>query len=214
MSSLDRCATYLADVSRETRERLEIYDTLLRKWQKIKNLVSPSTIDVVWQRHFRDSLQLLQLCPWAKRWVDIGSGAGFPGMVIAIALADVPDTSVTLIESDNRKCAFLREVARQTESPALIRYGRAEAIIPELYDVDVVTARAVAPLDKLVEIAKPALNAGAIGLFPKGQDYRSELTRLTLPANFKIEVASSVTDDRAAIIIIRGSDRERAAAAI
>lgn len=191
-------------VSRETYDRLRTYEALLRTWQRVKNLVSPTTLDNIWERHFRDSLQLLTLCPDAKRWVDIGSGAGFPGLVIAIALADDPDVSVRLIESDNRKCAFLREVARQTNAPAVVEHGRAENIIPALEKVDVVSARAVAPLHKLVEMAAPLLSAGATGLFPKGRDYRAELTRLSLTSRFKLEIAPSLTDDRAAIIIIRG----------
>lgn len=191
-------------VSRETCDRLKTYEMLLRKWLTVKNLVSPSTLDSMWERHFRDSLQLRDICPAAKHWVDIGSGAGFPGLVIAIALAHVSDASVHLIESDNRKCAFLREVARETGAPAMVDYGRAENIVAGLAEVDVVTARAVAPLDKLVEMAWPLLEKGATGLFPKGRDYRTELTRLSLPSTFMADLAPSLTDDEAAIIVVRG----------
>jgi 16S rRNA (guanine527-N7)-methyltransferase len=190
-------------VSRETCDRLRTYEVLLRRWQSVKNLVSPSTLSDVWERHFRDSLQLLTVCPNARTWVDIGSGAGFPGMVIAIALADLPSASIRLIESDNRKCAFLREVARETQAAALVEHARAEDVLPTLSGVEVVTARAVAPLEKLVEMAAPLIMNGAVGLFPKGRDYRAELTRLGSASNFKVETAPSLTDDRAAVIIIR-----------
>lgn len=199
------------DVSRETIERLKIYETLLRRWQHIKNLVAPSTLEHVWERHFRDSLQLISLAPGAKRWVDVGAGAGFPGLAIAVALADDPEVSVHLIEADNRKCAFLREVARQTNARAVIKHGRAEIIIPTLGKVDVVMARAVAPLDALVEMVAPLLSAGATGLFLKGRDYKAELTRLRLASSFHLQIAPSLTDERAAIIIIRGPRSKTAA---
>jgi 16S rRNA (guanine527-N7)-methyltransferase len=195
-------------VSHETCRRLEAYEDLLQKWQKVKNLVSPSTLGEVWERHFRDSLQLLELYPAARRWVDIGAGAGFPGMVIAIALAEKANASVHLIESDNRKCAFLREVARATNAPAIIEYGRAEEVIGRMERVDAVTARAVAPLDKLVEMARPLIDSGATALFPKGRGYRDELTRLRLPSSFRTKIAPSLTDKDAAIIIITGSGRD------
>ncbi len=195
-------------VSRETCQGLQAYEELLRKWQKVKNLVSPTTLGEVWERHFRDSLQLLDLYPAARRWVDIGSGAGFPGMVIAIAMADQANARVHLIESDNRKCAFLREVARSTSAPAIIEYGRAEEVIDRMEGIEAVTARAVAPLEKLVEMSRPLIDSGAIALFPKGRGYRDELTSLHLPSRFSIETVPSLTDKDAAIIIISGSGRD------
>lgn len=191
-------------VSRETLRRLETYETLLLKWQKVINLVGPSTLNSVWVRHFRDSLQLLQLLPAARRWVDIGSGGGFPGLVIAAALADDPDASITLVESDSRKCAFLREVAREIGASIRIENKRAENIVSSLSQVDAVTARALAPLDKLVEIVRPLLDAGATALFPKGRGYEVELTHLSLPSTLNIQAAPSLTDPEAAVIIIRG----------
>ncbi|MFN3890022.1 MAG: 16S rRNA (guanine(527)-N(7))-methyltransferase RsmG [Beijerinckiaceae bacterium] len=192
------------DVSRETRQLLHTYEALLRRWQGVKNLVAPTTLAVVWERHFRDSLQLKAICPEAKTWVDIGAGAGFPGMVIAIASRNEPGSLVLLIESDNRKCAFLREVARATGAPAKVVHDRAENIVALLPVVDVVTARAVAPLDKLVEIAMPLLENGATGLFPKGREFRAELTRLSLPSTFSVDAVPSQTEEGAAIIVIRG----------
>ena len=191
------------NVSRETRERLQLYEALLRKWQHVKNLVAVNTLDDVWTRHFIDSLQVLTLAPDARRWADVGAGAGFPGLVIAIALADMPGALVHLIESDNRKCAFLRDVIRATGAKARVEHGRAEAILPKLTNIEVVTARAVAPLDKLVDMTGSLLEAGATALFPKGRDYRAELTRLSLPSNFEIETVPSLTDTDAAIVVIR-----------
>ena len=204
MPRADERALEPLGVSRETIARLKTYEALLKKWQHVKNLVSPTTLGCIWERHFQDSLQLLQLAPHAQKWADIGSGAGFPGMVIAIAKAGIPGFSVHLIESDHRKCAFLREVARQTGVAATVEHGRAENIISTFDGIDVVTARAVTSLNKLVEMASPLLAKGATGLFPKGRDYRAELTGIALPSNFTIETAPSLTDDRAAIIIIRG----------
>lgn len=202
--SLDKAtALRLISVSHETRQRLEIYDAQLRKWQRVKNLVAPGTLHHIWVRHFADSLQILRLQPAALRWVDIGAGAGFPGLVIAIALADTHGALVYLVESDNRKCAFLRDVIRETGARAEVVHARAEEVVENLADIDVVTARAVAPLDKLVEIAAPLLRAGATGLFPKGRDYASELTRLSSQSTFSIEIAPSLTDASAAIVVIR-----------
>ncbi len=193
------------NVSRETMERLEAYAKLLGQWQRVKNLVAPSTLSQIWQRHFADSLQLLGFAPAALRWVDIGSGAGFPGLVIAAALADKSGAVVHLVESDSRKCAFLREVARQLNAPAVIHNARAETIIAQLGPVDVVTARAVAPLETLVKLARPLLDSGALGLFPKGRGYPAELTEFVLPEKFKLDIAPSLTENEAAIVTIRGT---------
>jgi len=197
-------ALRLLNVSRETCERLEIYEQLLQQWRNVKNLVGPGTLSHVWTRHFIDSIQLLSFAPDARRWVDFGTGAGFPGLVLAIALAGRPDAIVHLVESDNRKCAFLRRVIRATGACAKVEHARVEEVVPHLPGMDVVTARAVAPLDKLVEMAMPIVENGAIGLFPKGREHRAELTRLRLPTTFSVEAAPSLTDERAAIIVVRG----------
>jgi 16S rRNA (guanine527-N7)-methyltransferase len=164
----DRAAALrLTPVSRETEERLALYVDLLGRWQRIKNLVGPSTLAEVWTRHIADSAQLVPLCPEARLWVDLGSGAGFPGLVIAILLHDRPGIGVHLIEANGRKCAFLREVARQCAAPAQIHNGRIEDVLPELETVDVVTARALAPLPQLFEMGKVMFDRGARGLFLK-----------------------------------------------
>jgi 16S rRNA (guanine527-N7)-methyltransferase len=189
-------------VSRETIERLKIYEEMLKRWRAVKNLVSPSTIADIWTRHFADSLQLVRLAPSARIWLDIGSGAGFPGLVIAIAIADTRGSCVHLVDSDNRKCAFLREVARATQVNVVVHHARAEDVIADIEDVQAVTARAVGRLQYLVDLTAPVISEGAIGLFPKGRDYCSELTGLRLPFNFKVDTAPSLTENGAAVVIV------------
>ena len=165
-----RAALRLVPVSRETEERLAIFVDLLDRWRHKTNLIAHSTFPSVWTRHIADSAQLIALAPDAKRWLDMGSGAGFPGLVIAIQLAGVPGAIVHCVESDGRKCAFLREAARATEAAARIHSVRVEAITPEsLGPVDAVTARAFAPLPLTLELARPWMERGAIAVFPRGE---------------------------------------------
>ncbi|MEQ8746378.1 16S rRNA (guanine(527)-N(7))-methyltransferase RsmG [Pyruvatibacter sp.] len=173
----------LGAVSRETRERLRAYHALLVKWQGTINLVSPSTIEQAWERHFADSAQLLALAPQGvERWLDIGSGAGFPGLVIAIMLAEIdPRAEVVLVESDTRKCAFLQTVIAQTGAPARVMAMRAGSAAAELAalppaGLQVISARALAPLPKLLEMIEPFWTQHSVGLFPKGRDVGLELT--------------------------------------
>ncbi len=190
----------LAGVSRETRAKLEIYEAELRRWQRVKNLVGASTLDEIWNRHFVDSLQLTELAAGAV-WADLGSGAGFPGLVVAVARAN---TRVHLVESDSRKCAFLRHVARATAAPARIWEGRIEVMLPQLDPVPtVVTARALASLDELLGLAAPLLMNGAVGLFPKGRDYLSELTRAAESWRFDVDAIPSAVDPDGRILRIR-----------
>lgn len=166
------------NVSRETFSRLETYVAVLLNWQKRINLIGPSTIEQVWTRHVADALQLIPLLPpHTKTLGDLGSGAGIPGLVLAIATGH----HVHLYESNARKAAFLREAIRQTGASATIHHGRIEALMREQPRprVDVILARAVAPLVKLLEYAAPFLEDGAIGLFHKGQDVDMELTSAT-----------------------------------
>ncbi len=159
----------MMDVSRETEQRLALYVDLLRRWQRIKNLVGPSTLPLIWTRHIADSAQLLPLAPQAMRWLDMGTGAGFPGLVIAILLQSQrrDGAVVHLVESNGRKCAFLRDVVREVGCPAIVHDARVEMIVPTLLDVDVVTSRALAPLPALLEMGKSPLNRGATGMFLK-----------------------------------------------
>ena len=142
--------------------------------------------------------------PDARLWVDLGSGGGFPGLVTAIVLADVPGANVHLVESDKRKAAFLRTVSRETGAPAQIHAERIEAFVPRhAADVDAVSARALAPLPQLIAFAEKFLLAGAIGVFPKGQQAEAELTLCERDRRFAIASLPSRTDDRAALMIVR-----------
>lgn len=163
------------DVSRETFEKLEIYFDLLTKWQAKTNLVADSTLDSFWQRHVADSAQCVRIKPNGQRWTDIGSGAGFPGMVIAIILGDNPGSNITLVESNLKKCAFLRVVARETATQVNVQPLRLEKYIERGPVPEIVTARAVLPLIKLLDMSTPWLSGKTIGLFHKGRDYRQEI---------------------------------------
>lgn len=190
------------DVSRETREKLELLERELRRWQAIKNLVGPATLDHIWDRHIVDSLQLLDLAPQAKTWVDLGSGAGFPGLVLAIA-GQERGLAVHLVESNSRKCAFLRHIARVTGVSAAIHEARLETVIPGFVGkADVVSARALAALTQLLEWTEPMLKAGTIGLFPKGRDAESELTEARKRWTFEADILPSRTDSDARILRI------------
>ena len=249
------------DVSRETIDRLATYERLLRQWQAAVNLVAPSTLDAVWHRHFADSAQLLALAPSARTWVDLGAGAGFPGLVIAILLADaagggevqqygvrpygppltgynvadagsdpiavstphlpIPEETwgertrarITLIDSNARKCAFLREVVRQTgigkpAQPGVvvdILSTRIETAATQasLQGPDVVSARALAPLDKLLGLAAPLFAPSTVGLFLKGRDAAMELDAARNAWTFTSELVQSCTQHEACIVVVR-----------
>jgi 16S rRNA (guanine527-N7)-methyltransferase len=182
-------------VSRETAARLDRFVLLLEKWQRTTNLVGPSTLGRIWTRHIADSLQLAPLMPEARTWIDLGSGAGFPGLVIACALSEYPDAKVHLIESTGKKAAFLREAARETGAPVVVHARRIEDVAAELTGrFDVVTARALAPMTALLGYAQPFLERGAKGLFLKGQDVDRELTEAAKYWNIEAEVLPSRTD--------------------
>ena len=193
------------DVSRETSARLDILINELARWQKIKNLVGPSTLPEVWTRHVADSLQLLAVAPEARRWLDLGSGAGFPGLVIAAALAGQGGAEVHLVESNSRKCAFLRHAARLMGAPAQVHEARIEAIVFPGFaarGIEVVTARALAPLEELVAWTEPLLKSGAVGLFPKGREVQSELTAASKSWRLDAELIPSRTDPSGRIVRI------------
>jgi 16S rRNA (guanine527-N7)-methyltransferase len=177
----DRAAALaLTPVSRETVARLDRFIDLLQTWQAKTNLVSPSTLPLLWSRHVSDSLQLLALAPNAKIWVDFGSGGGFPGMVLACALTDQPGAVVHLIERNGKKAGFLREALRVTGASAVIHLADIKDTVDRLASpVDCVTARAVAPLHQLISFAEPLVKKGAKALFLKGQDVEVELTEAT-----------------------------------
>ena len=187
------------NVSRETMERLNIYLVLLKKWQKAINLVSRKSLEECWRRHFFDSGQLLRHIPvGAKSVLDIGSGAGFPGLVLAIMGA--PD--VELVESDERKCLFLREVSRETSTPVTVTNQRIESITPKTYDV--VTSRACAPLDVLLSYSKPYLHLSTVCLFPKGRSLDEELTTAKKRWNMRYSLLASASDSAGRIVRLEG----------
>lgn len=194
-------------VSRETAARLDAFLDLLRAWQSHTNLVGPATLPQVWTRHIADSLQLLRLAPDEKVWVDLGSGAGFPGLVIAIALTGMPGAEVHLVDSIGKKAAFLREAVRLTGAPAIVHAARIEAVAAELpRRIDVVTARALAPLPRLLELAFPLLKRGARGLFLKGQDVESELTEAAKYWKIHVTRIPSATDPRGTILSVERAE--------
>ena len=198
-------ALTLTPVSRETAERLDRIVPLLLRWQAKINLIAPSTISTIWTRHVADSLQLPALVPDAKRWVDLGSGAGFPGLVIACALANTAGAAVHLVESNAKKAAFLREAARHTGAPAFIHAVRIEEFVQNFAEqADAVTARGLAPLQVLLKLAYPLLKTGAPGVFPKGQDVDAELTKASKCWNIHAELVPSKTDSQSRIVVVSG----------
>lgn len=212
-----RGSVLLDSVSRETRDDLARIVEALGQWQKAKNLVGPKTLEDVWTRHIADSLQLFHREPSARRWLDLGSGAGFPGLVIAVmlksrfaahshdaAVDEAGDESrVHCVESNARKCAFIRHAARISGIPVTVHNARIEDIIAGFVgQVDVVTARALAPLPKLLAWTSPLLKTGVTGLFPKGDQAEAELTESLKYWRFNYDTLPSQTDPRGRILRI------------
>jgi 16S rRNA (guanine527-N7)-methyltransferase len=196
-------ALALTPVSRETLERLDRFVAELLLWQPRINLIAPSTVPVLWTRHIADSLQLRTLASQAKTWADFGSGAGFPGLVLACALAEVPGTTIHLVE--NKKAAFLREAVRVTAAPAKIHAVRiVDFVDNQTAPIEIVTARALAPLSELLAAAYPLLKTGATALFPKGQDVEVELTEAAKCWNIQSSLEPSLTDPKARIVQVMG----------
>lgn len=185
--------------------RLEAYAAILRKWQRAVNLVGAATLPHLWRRHFLDSAQLFPLVPkGATVLLDLGSGAGFPGLVLA--MMGVPE--VHLVESDARKCEFLREAARAAGVAGVVVHRARVADVPP-FPVDVVTARALAPLDDLIGYAAPFLALGGVCLFPKGKGAERELTMARKRWTFALACFPSVTDPAAKVLRLEGIRRER-----
>lgn len=188
------------DVSRETSEKLDIIAGMLAEWSKTRNLVGPRELEILWSRHIADSLQLCELLSGARRVVDLGSGAGFPGLIIAAALDGV--RRVTLVESVGKKCEFLEAVSEAAGLPAVVLNQRIEALDVAVVPGDVVTARALAPLPKLLNFAAPWFRNGAFGVFPKGQKWEEELTAASEQWTFDHKSEVSRTSKAARILII------------
>lgn len=194
-------------VSRETLVSLEALVGALENWAPKLNLVSQISLRDVWRRHVLDSAQLLALTPTgARSWVDLGAGAGFPGLVIAaLAKKKKPELRVTLIESDARKCAFLATAARSMNVQVIIENRRIERPTSQRYDV--VSARALAALPMLIVLSAPYMNHDAVALFPKGANVDDELTGVLEAAHIKVARTPSITDPMGVILQIRGIGR-------
>jgi 16S rRNA (guanine527-N7)-methyltransferase len=206
-------ALALTPVSRETEARLDRYVALLLEWQSKTNLVAPSTIPNLWTRHISDSLQLLTLAPTANVWIDLGSGGGFPGVVLACALAETPGATVHLVERVAKKAAFLREAIRVTGSPGAVHLADIGDTVDRFAGVvDCVTARAVAPLRQLVGFAEPLVKRGAKALFLKGQDVEAELTEATKYWKIEPKLHSSRTGGQGWIVELDEIERRNASA--
>jgi len=194
-------------VDTDLAQRLAVFEQLLLKWQPKMNLVAPSTLKSIRTRHFEDSLQVSDALPEARRWIDIGSGAGFPGIVTALRLRGQEGGLVHLVESDHRKCAFLREVSRETQAPVEVHRGRIEEILPTLPEVDAISARALASMAVLVEMTLDRIEKGAIGVFLKGQDVASELTEMPIYSSLKLRLVTSRTDPLGRIVLLGRADQ-------
>ena len=207
----DRARAFaLVPVSRETTARLDRFTALLLDWQSRINLIAASTVPVLWTRHIADSLQLLAIAPDARKWVDLGSGGGFPGVPIACALAEQGSAEVHLIESNKKKAAFLREAVRITGAPAIVHAVRIADFCQSFRGaLDAVTARALAPLPELLSIAYPLLKKGPQGVFPKGQDVEAELTEAAKCWSIQSTLASSLTDSKGQIVRVTGLSPKR-----
>lgn len=187
------------DVSRETLARLDTYAALLTKWNPAINLVAPSTLDQLWTRHFLDSAQVLEIAPEGKTWVDIGTGGGFPGLIVAILAAEKrPDLRVTCIESDLRKATFLRTVAREAGVEVDVISKRIEQVAP--MGADILSARALAPLAQLLGFAERHLSPNGRALFLKGANHASEVKEALEMWSFQADTYPSKTSSDAVIL--------------
>lgn len=190
-----------------SRSRLVEYAALLRTWQGAKNLIAPSTVGDLWRRHMADGAQALASYPDALRWLDLGSGAGFPGLVTSILLADRPGANVTLVESNGRKAAFLRTVIRELQLPARVLAERIEDAADrfggEIGRIDAVSARALAPLTELMSLSAPWLTSGSIGVFHKGRGFQAELAAAAEAWIFEHQDTVSKVDPEGRIVILR-----------
>ncbi|WP_420967848.1 16S rRNA (guanine(527)-N(7))-methyltransferase RsmG [Bradyrhizobium sp. B120] len=209
ISAKDKAAALaLTPVSRETEARLDRYIALLLEWQAKTNLVAPSTLPNLWTRHVSDSLQLLSLAPSAKSWVDLGSGGGFPGVVLACALAETQGARIHLVERIAKKAAFLREAIRVTASPGTVHLADIGDTVDRIAGpIDCVTARALAPLHQLIGFAEPWVKKGARALFLKGQDVEAELTEATKYWNIEPKLHSSRTGGQGWIVELGSIER-------
>ena len=195
------------NVSRETLDALHQYEVLVRRWNPAINLIAKSTVPEIWSRHILDSAQLFTLAPEsASQWVDLGSGGGFPGIVVAVLAKELqPQLHVTLVEADTRKATFLREAVRELQLHASVLSQRIEMIAP--LQADVLSARALASLPVLLGFATQHLAPLGTCLFPKGEKYTEEVAEARRDWAFDIDARPSLSDGKAAILVIRNIHR-------
>jgi 16S rRNA (guanine527-N7)-methyltransferase len=196
----------LLPVSRETYDRLATLVALVKKWQKAENLVAASTLDAIWTRHVADSAQLVALFPDIRHWLDLGSGGGFPGLVTAILLSGSHRESgkVHLVESNARKCAFLRTAARETAAPAVIHHGRIEDVLAVWSaPVEAISARALASLPDLFRLAGRLISAECPAFFFKGVDYRNEIDEASQSWDSDLVIHQSRISEGSVILEVR-----------
>lgn len=200
--SFERLKEIAGPVSRETFDHLVAFQDVFHKWAQRINLVSPTTLPEAWNRHILDSAQLARLQPQAQKWVDLGSGGGFPGLVMAFLLADRQGSSIDLVESNRKKAGFLQATIGQFSLPARVHAKRIEDCWDLVSEVEVVTARALAPLPLLLSLSAPWLERGARGLFHKGRDYRTEVEESAKLWRFELIEHRSMIDPQSVVLEI------------
>ena len=198
-----------ARLASKTVERLDHFAKLVRKWSPRINLVAPRSLSHLWGRHIADSMQVLDMVPEPKgHWVDLGSGGGFPGVIVAILAKEAhPDLAVTLVESDHRKAAFLRTVVRDLALPARVEANRIESLAP--LAADVVSARALAPLPRLLGLLAPHLLPSGVAVLPKGARHAEEVEEALEDWTFSYQKRESVTQPESVVLAIRDVRRVR-----
>jgi len=188
--------------------RIDIHRAVLKDWSGRMNLVGPKELARYWERHALDSAQLVQHAPEALSWLDLGAGAGFPGLIVAAILAERPGVRVTLVESIAKKAAFLRAAAEAMAVPARVLHGRVEDVLPKTARTDIVIARAFAPLPVIANHCKAILDRGAVGLFPKGADSETEIAAAAAEGwVFDLDRLPSLSDPSGVILRIRRAAR-------
>jgi 16S rRNA (guanine527-N7)-methyltransferase len=195
------------DVSRETLDALRAFDSLVQRWNPAINLVSKASLRHLWQRHILDSAQVFSLCPTeALSWVDLGSGGGFPGIVVAILARELkPALRVGLVESDQRKATFLRQACQSLDLSATVVSKRIEALEP--LNADVISARALAPLTILIGFAEQHVAQNGVAIFPKGARFADEISEARSVWSFDVDIKQSLSEAEAAILVIRNIHR-------
>ncbi|RCW84396.1 16S rRNA (guanine(527)-N(7))-methyltransferase RsmG [Phyllobacterium bourgognense] len=203
-----RLKEVLSIVSRETVDNLYDFEELFRKWSAAINLASPSTLDQLWERHIVDSAQLFDMAPYALKWLDLGSGGGFPGIVLAILLKQRPGASIDMVESNGKKAAFLRTAIGRFSAPGTIHAMRIDAAWAKIATPDVITARALAPLSGLFTLAEPWLRQDAVALFQKGRDYRREIEETRDAWSFDLVERESAVDKDSVVLHVSNLRRK------